>query len=240
MTKSPSSILLFEEAEKRGYKPVWKTPYGFFTFMVNGKTKYAYQTKSIANTQLYSWLTSDKYATRVVLEENGLPNIPYCYSKNKKDLADFFDIHHPIVAKPVLGEMSKGVVLIDKKESLTTIDLKKTICEKYIEGDEYRVMLLGGEAIAMQRKELHSTKANPWAKKRINLNENEWYKEMIQLSKTIHSLVPQGLLAVDFILDKQKKIWILELNSMPGLWFFAYPDGGEPINLASRLLDFMI
>lgn len=240
MAKAPSSILLFAEAEKRGYQPVWKTDYGFFTFLYQGKTIYIYQTKNYGNNQLLTWLTSDKYATRVILQDANLSNIPFFYSSNKQDLLHFFDEHHPLIAKPVIGELSKNVLLIKEKAQLNAISISETIFEKYIPGSEFRILLLDGKVAAIQKKELNSDKDHPWKKKRINLGKENWDKEKVQLAMKIHQLTPQMILAVDLIEDREGKNWILELNSMPGLWSLSNPHIGEPIHLAPKVLDIII
>lgn len=240
MTKSPSSILLFEEAEKRNYQPIWKTDYGFFTFLYQGKVIYVYQTKNYGNNQLLTWLTSDKYATRILLEDYKLPNIPFFYSTNRKELLNFFEENNPLISKPVLGEMAKEVVLVKEKSQLANISLGNTIFEKFINGDEYRILLLKGEVEAIQRKELISNEKHPWRKKRINLSRNDLDKTKKELVSKIYELIPQTILAVDIIEDEKNKNWILELNSMPGLWSFSNPHEGKPIHLASKFLDVIV
>lgn len=240
MKRSPSSILLFEEAQKRGLNPVWKTTYGLFQCIYHDTPILVYQTKHYGNSQFSAWLTGDKHATHVLLEDHGLPGIPYQFMASPKELETFFRLHQPLIAKPVLGEMSKQVVLVTKRAMLLTFERETTIFEKFINGYEYRVMLLKGRIAAIQEKIPDPAPGVPWRKKRHNLTESQWDPIMADYSQQIHRLIPQEIMAVDFIKDTAGAVWVLEINSMPGLWSFAHPHAGEPIHLAPMVLDIII
>lgn len=240
MNKAPSSILLFQEAQKRNLNPVWQTGYGFFTFNFENVLIYVFQTKTFANTQMISWLTTDKLATRQILKQNNLSNIPYLFYPTPKEFNQFITKHKKAIAKPRIGQLSQDVVLVSQNQKLTDFDLKKTLFEKYIEGDEFRVLLLNREVVAVQQKKLNPSEKFPWRKFRINLEKSKWNQEQLEIAQKIYSFIPQNILAIDFIQDKKSKNWILELNSMPGLWSFANPHLGKPINLSSQILDIII
>jgi D-alanine-D-alanine ligase-like ATP-grasp enzyme len=238
--RSSSSIILFEKARLRGYEPQWLTEYGMFQFLVDGKTKYAYQTKNFGNNQLCCWLTGDKHATHVFLEKNNLPTTPYYYGTQKNQLNIFFDKYHPVVAKPVHGEKSEGVVLINDRKQLLENELSTTIFEKFIDGIEYRYLMLENKLVAVQKKVLKPAKNYPWRKEFTNLDLNDYDLRLSQMADKINYLMPQKLLAIDFIVDDKDTIWVLELNSMPGLWSLLHPDFGEPIDLSDKVLDLII
>jgi len=240
MKKAPSSILLFEKATKRGYYPVWLTDYGVFSFTFKRKMYYAYQTKNYGNNQFSSWITQDKHATHIILDLHSFPAIPYCYSSRKHDVMDFFRVYHPIIAKPVTGEKSKNVYMIDKIYDIEQLDYSMTLFEQYIEGNECRYLLIDGKVVAVQQKKLAPDNAHPWRKVYTNLTSDHHDSRMSTLATQIHTIIPQRLLAVDFILDSKNTLWVLELNSMPGLWSFLHPDHGDPIDLTDQVLDLII
>lgn len=240
MKQAPSSKLLFTEAERRGYHPEWLTEYGWFVFTVNGREAYGYQTKNFGNNQFATWLSDDKYAARLLMDRLQLPNIPYLFTEELTAVETFFDCYHRVIAKPVLGLQAKDVVLVTEKQQLASFELSTTIWEQYIPGVELRYFLVKGEVVAVQQQPLQPLPDRPWHKHRINLAENDWNSEMMAMATKIQQQLRQAVLAVDFIQDEQGKVWLLELNSMPGLWPLANPHQGEPINLAPMVLDVLI
>ncbi len=240
MKQAPSSKLLFAEAERRGYQPQWLTEYGWFVFTVDGREVFGYQTKNFGNNQFATWLSDDKYAARLLMDRLQLPTIPYLFTEDFRAVEAFFDRYQPIIAKPVLGLQAKDVVLVKEKSQLALFELPTTIWERYVPGVEFRYFLVKGKVVAVQQQPLQPLPDRPWHKLRINLAEKEWNPELITMATTIQQQLRQAVLAVDFIQDEQGKIWLLELNSMPGLLPLAQPHQGEPVNLAPMLLDVLI
>lgn len=240
MKIAPSSQMIFEEAQRQGYTPRWLTDYGIFVIKKNGRDIPVYMTYSQQNSQLLSRLTRDKYACRRWLDQHGFENIPYCFTTQRREVHRFFDQHGVVVAKPVLGERGKGVVLVKELQKLDQLDLRQTILEKYIVGEEYRVLLLQGEVVGVQKKILDPQPHYSWRKQRIGLEKTEWPKELVVQSKQIHEVVPQAILAVDWLVDEKEKAYVLELNSAPGLWSFAHPHAGVAQDFSRPVLDILL
>lgn len=240
MNIAPSSQMLFDVAVRRGLSPRWLTEYGVFVVTLDRQEVPFYMTYSSANSQLFTRITRDKYACRQWLAEYDFPNIPYCFTTQRSAVNAFLDQHVVIIAKPVLGERATGVQKISSHAELASCDLTMTIFEKYVSGTEHRVLLLNGEVVGVQRRELDPHPKYPWRKKRINLEAKDFPKEMVLLSQKIQKKIPQSVLAIDFILDEQENFWILELNSAPGLWSFAHPHEGPPQDFSERVFEFLL
>lgn len=240
MKQPPSSVLLFKAAQKRGYKPIWLTDYGFFQFTVDGRVLLACQSRSFGNSQLCTWVTADKHATHVLLDHYHFPTIPFCFSRERRIINTFFDRYHPVIAKPVLGEKSEGVRLISDRDKLFDNDLSSTLFESFIKGVEYRYLRMEGKLIAVQKKVLAPTAKYPWKKEYTNLEIGEYDARLSQLSEKINNIIPQQLLAVDFIVGENNYVWVLEVNSMPGLWSFLHPDFGTSIDVTDPMLNLII
>lgn len=240
MNIAPSSQMLFDVAVQRGLTPRWLTEYGVFVVEIDGKQIPFYMTYSNVNSQLFSRITHDKYACRQWLAQSDFPNIPYCFTTQRSEVNKFLDEHKALIAKPVLGERAIGVKKILDHTDIANYDLSTTIFEKYILGDEYRILLLNGEVLGVQRRELNPQTKHPWRKKRINLQKNDFSEEMIFLSQQVQEKIPQSVLAIDWLVDEQGVHWILEVNSAPGLWSFAHPHEGEPQNFSEILFEFFL
>lgn len=236
LTKYASAKILFTEAEEMGLKPRWETPHGLFSFQHNNKSIYVFYTKLHINSQLGSWMSQDKYVTHIMAQKHSIPDIPFCYTSQIKEVNKFLDTHRMIIQKPVLGQKAENTFLVKKHEELIKQALDDWIFEKYIPGNEYRCLVLEGKVIAMQEKKLNATPEHAWGKVYRTLESQEWNKKMIDIAIEVSQLFQMGFIAVDFILDQDNNIWLLETNSVPGLYSFHNPDEGRQINVASEIL----
>lgn len=234
--KYASAQLLFTEAKALGLNPNWETPHGLFSFQQNGKDYFVFYTKLYMNSQLGSWMSQDKYLTHTLLQKYNLPHIPFCYTTQVSEVNKFFATHHSIIQKPVLGQKAENTYLINAREEIRKGSLDEWLFEKYISGIEYRCLILQGKVIAMQERRLAPTTQYPWRKIFRNLEKKEWHNEMSALSLRISQLFHMGFMAVDFILDEENKVWVLEVNSVPGLYSFHHPDEGKTVNVAKEVL----
>jgi D-alanine-D-alanine ligase-like ATP-grasp enzyme len=229
--------MLFAEAERRGLAPAWESRDGLFSCLHEGKRRHVYYTKLHGNSQLGSQICTDKSLTRAFLACEGFPNIPWCHTKQKAELNRFFDEHHPLIQKPLVAMRSHGVRLIQARNEMQLDTLEDTIFERYIEGTEYRCLVMGGAVVAQQKKVMAPTEAHPWKKHVTNLPEGEWLSALKRHAESIAALLHMRCIAVDFIVDEKGEAWILELNGMPGLHSFHHPDAGESLNIAAKLID---
>ena len=135
-----------------------------------------------------------------------------------------------------MGELSHDVKIITDKEQIKQNILSETLFEKMIKGTEYRYLVLQGEVVAAQMKILDPTPQYPWRKYVTNLEPTEYKDSFTNMALAIAELVGLGFIAVDFLLDDDGNMYILELNSAPGLYSLYNPDKGAPIKLGKRLL----
>ncbi|MDB4978963.1 MAG: hypothetical protein JWM56_1149 [Candidatus Peribacteria bacterium] len=231
-----SAQILFDEAKKRGLNPVWETADGLFSFRHRNKDMFVYYTKLHINSQLGAGICRDKSLARAFLARGNFPNIPFCYSRNSADIQNFFSAHQPVIQKPLAGMKSDNVRLIGTIEDLDLKHLHDTICEKYIEGTEFRCLVLNGKTIGMQKKLLEPTEQYPWRKQILNLDEKDWHGELLPAAEAIAGMLHMGFMAVDFIVDAAGTAWVLELNSMPGLHSWHEPRGGQRVDIGQQLM----
>lgn len=235
--KYASAQLLFDEAKALDLNPQWETPHGLFSFQQHGKYYFVFYTKLHINSQLGAWMCQDKYLTHTLLQKYHLPHIPFCYTNEINEVNMFFEEHAPIIQKPVLGQKSENTYLMKSLNDLRKGPLDEWLFEKYIVGTEYRCLVLQRKVIALQERRLAPTAQYPWKKRYRTLEKQEWNNEMVTLSQEISNLFHMGFMAVDFILDDENKLWVLETNSMPGLNFLHHPDEGEAMNIAKEILS---
>ncbi len=230
-----SAELLFEEAKRRGLEPRWESRCGLFSFVLDGENVLVYYAKIHGNSQLGSQICQDKSLMRCFLARESLPTIPFCYSNKKTEINSFFDRYHPLIQKPLLGMRSQNVHLISSRKDIDWSMLEDTLFEQYVEGTEYRYLLLNGEILGVQKRELDPSPEHPWHKRVLNVGKNEWQNELGSIAESIARSLRMNFIAVDFIVDAHGNAVVLELNAMPGLYLFQHPHAGEPLNVASEL-----
>jgi len=237
-----SSQILFDEAQKLGLNPRWETDYGLFSvnFYNTSEREYFFHSNFNLNGELSRILVKNKHFTRLILEKNMFANIPFILPRSLEELRDFFEKHQSIICKPLLGQRSKKVYLINTKERLDKCSLKMNFFEKYIEGDEHRYLILDGEVIAVQHKTLSPTKKYPWNLRYIGVDRLEWDGELIDQSLKIASIFELKWAAVDFLLDADGRAWVLEVNSSPGIVKIHHPDDGVRVNAAELIWKVLI
>ena len=235
-----SSNLYFNAAKRMGLDPKWETDYGLMSFISGGKKNFIFFSKTPLNNQMSADLARNKHFTRVIAEQVGLPNIPYCFPSEEKELKLFFNNNKPIIGKPTLGTLSRGVQLIREHSQLFRLDFSDRIYEKYIDGVEYRFLVLMGKVIACQKKPLKLKDGKSWDLKYISLKKDEWSVNMINLSIQAAKALNLNWCAVDLIKDQFKKNWLLEVNSRPGIVHMHHPDNGEPFDIASKVIKAII
>ncbi|KUK79591.1 MAG: hypothetical protein XD95_0275 [Microgenomates bacterium 39_7] len=232
-----SSDLLFNQAKLMGLQPRWEAEYGLFSILPVGvkQRQYFFHTNLNLNGELSRILVKNKHFTRLIIEQTGLVNIPYILPSSREQLNDFFEEHQPLICKPLLGQQSQNVKLIQSQEKLEHCSLKMTFFEKYIEGVEHRYLVLNNEVIAVQKKEREPTKDDPWKLFYTGLEKKNWDLKLSKLALKITNLFQLSWAGVDFIVDQQGNGWILEVNSAPGIVKIHHPDAGISTNAAKLI-----
>ena len=235
-----NSEVYFNAARKMGLNPKWETDYGLLSFLSGGKKNFIFFSRTSLNNQVSANLALNKHLTRVVAGQIGSPNIPYCFPQTKKELEVFFNKHKAIIGKPTLGALSRGVQLIKERRDLLKYDFSDRIYEKFIIGVEYRFLVLMGDVIACQKKPLKKRDGKSWDLKYIGLEKSKWDSDMVDLSLQIAGALNLNWCAVDLIIDKRKKVWLLEVNGAPGIVHMHHPNEGKPFDVASKVINAII
>lgn len=236
----PSAELLFNEAKNMELSPQWETHYGLFSILKNNKRQVLFYSHLFSNSQLGSWIADNKHTTHIFLESNNILTIPYYYGDKTLLLQKFFTHHAPVVQKPIMGKRSKDVYLITKKTELPTGSLLDVLFEKYIDGIEYRYLVLGEKVIAVQKKIVEPTKENRWEKYRVNIEKDNWDAQLVKQAVSIAKSLHMSFLAVDFMVEEKDKWYVLEVNANPGFQYMHEPHEGKPINVARKLLEYVL
>lgn len=229
--------LLIAAARIRGLDPLQLTDYGLIRITVQDRFYYLAYSHSPLNTQLAMYLASNKHATRIALEQAGLPNIPYTLPANTREAFDFIAEHQKVIMKPTFGHHSHDVHLLTPQSDLTRYDLSHYLFEKYIAGRELRYLVLNGEVIAVHRKDYTPPINDPASVKRISYPKKLWDTSHVKYALLASKVIGLKLAAVDFLIDDQDQPHILEVNSAPGIEWFHRPTDGPAIDLAGMLLD---
>ena len=232
--------LVVSTAESMGYEANLVNDQGLVCIKVSGKEVYLFHKTSNPNTQMATWLANNKYASRVIFGRSGLPNIPYYLPTNASEAARFLSEHGKIIVKPLKGGHSQNVHLVTNESELKNLDLSKSILEKFIEGQEIRVLVVGGEPKAVHHKVYEGPINNPELLRRVSLEKSWWDEQLLVLATKAAEAFGLDFTAVDFLVTEAGKPYMLEINSAPGLDRFQNPDDGPPIDIMRLYLEQVI
>ncbi len=207
----------------------------------------------------------DKDVMKRLLREADLPTAPYVVYRHYDEIPDYNQIKDklgvPFFIKPANMGSSVGVSKIDNesqyKEGVAiafTYDTK-IIIEQYINGREIECAVLGnnhpkasipGEIIV--NDEFYSCQAKYFDAKAATtqipaLLSDTLIEQIQQLAiKTFQVLEGHGLARVDVFLDTHNKIWVNEINTIPGFTSISmYPQLWEASGIPyATLIDTLI
>src|SRR5690625_871912 len=152
-------------------------------------------------------------------------------------------IGYPVVAKPTLGSLGKGVTtniqseaeLIKAIEHVKDIGYENIIIEEYFEGEDYRIYVVDGEVVAATKRvpanvggDGKQTIEQLIAEKNKLRKENPYLKtKLITIDDNlIGTLAKQGLTLNDIPKEKEKVM----LSSISNI-----STGGEPIDITDTI-----
>lgn len=152
----PSTAALYEEACKRDI-PVTRMGEGSLLFLGYGcRRRRVWATLTDQTSALASDLACDKYVTKQVLAQCGIP-VPdgIVVTTVAEALAARQRIDGPVVVKPLAGNQGKGVTInaskpaeIERAFQLAYDYNHSVLIEEYVCGHEYRLCVVGGKLIA--------------------------------------------------------------------------------------------
>ena len=232
--------LLFRSAQKKGLQPEWITPHGLFVITTPTGEHYINHERSDLNSHVGVSLAKNKYYTRLVLERNGLPNIPFLRTSSRTEAVNFLHKYGVIIAKPLRGSGSVGICIIRTAAQLIDAPIKDYILEQYLPGKELRYLLLEGKVIGVHESRYGESVAVDRKLERVSYEPATWDQELVDMSRKIADLLGLSFAAVDFLIDSDGKPRVLEVNSRPGFKWFHAPSEGPAIDVATMFLDAML
>ncbi len=139
-------------------------------------------------------LFKDKFLTQKILKECGYNVIDSVQidpvTQTFPDLLNLTKLHNisfPVILKPNNGMKGRGVLIVNTEKALKEAyktfctQEKKFLIQPIIEGDEYRILVLNGSVIALQKKEYPSligdgiTSIKKLLKKITNEEIDRWF-----------------------------------------------------------------
>jgi D-alanine-D-alanine ligase len=204
---------------------------------------------------LASAMAMHKRVTKEIMLANGLPT-PAWISVFRGGKVPRFPL--PCVVKPVEQGSTQGISIVKKSSDLSAaLKLawsydREALLEQYIPGRELTVSVLGGKVLPVL--EIIPDKADfyDYASKYEKGGSRHLCPAPIsgvlarkaqELALKLHGLLGcKGATRSDMMLDRRNKLWILELNTLPGLTPFSLlPDAAKASGLSySRLLRKML
>lgn len=165
---------------------------------------------------------------------------------NSSEMSAFRDISFPVIVKPNAEGSSKGIsdiAVVNNKAELKELVEKNLISygqsmlvEEFIQGREFTVAIIGNgdEAKAFSPMEIkYRDKGQKYNIYSFNVKKN--YKEFVEYScpavldktiekkmmdtaKKIHNILDcKDFSRIDFLLSKERDIYFIEINPLPGL-----------------------
>ncbi len=178
----------------------------------------------------------DKVTTKVMVQAAGLPTSPYWVFYDAKQIPD--DLPYPVITKPKMEAVSLGIEVVHSKADLEILIAKLVeefhqpiLVEQFIPGREFAIGLLGnkdpevfplleidlaGNPNAIQS--LEDKLKKPKGKICPAVIDENLANELRRLTKeTAKVLGVYDFCRVDYRLDDNGNLYILELNSMASL-----------------------
>jgi D-alanine-D-alanine ligase len=188
----------------------------------------------------------DKSITKHLLMSNGIPTPPFqVFRKHTEKLSNHLSF--PLIVKPIAEGSSHGIdreSVVNTKQKLQVIVKRildnfhqPAIVEQYIDGRELTIGIVGNkkpeflailEAAAPPAKlkgkklltdDLKVKEGYFSDRTRVAKLSREKVKEVRELALKAYRVIRCNDYArIDIILDKRDKLWIIEVNTMPGLF----------------------
>lgn len=181
-------------------------------------------------------LALDKVITKIIMQKHRIPTPDFwVYSTGDEDMSD---VCYPVIVKPKMEAVSYGIRIVDNEDDLREAVKfvisefeQQALVEQFIRGREFCVGLLGNgdpEAFPVLEIDLEDdpdaiqTVDDKKQKPRKKICPAEISPEladaMVRMSKdAFRALGLRDFARVDIRMDKDEKIYLLEINSMASL-----------------------
>jgi ribosomal protein S6--L-glutamate ligase len=185
----------------------------------------------------------DKYLATAKLHAAGLTTPPTWVAQTVEDALGGFDaLGQDVVVKPLFGAEGRGIVRIaDRALAERTFSLLIQLgavvyLQQFVEHDGFdlRVLVVGRRALGMRRR-------NPldW---RTNISRGaaaeplELTDELVELARRAAEAVGAPLAGVDLLPGRDGRLYVLEVNAVPGWQALARATG---VDVARLVLDYV-
>lgn len=182
---------------------------------------------------LASALAMDKLRSKMILEAAGLPTPDYMVLDDNTDLEYVVaSLGLPLMVKPALEGSSIGMTRVEEPEQMrpayrTAAQFTgAVIAERWIEGGEYTVTILGDEALPAIKLETPNAFYDYEAKYQSDQTrylcpcgldaEQEGQLQRLALA-AFRAVGASGWGRVDILCSEDGKPWVIELNTVPGM-----------------------
>lgn len=182
---------------------------------------------------LGSALSMDKMRCKQLWLGLSLPTPEYQILQSEQDCEDALQkLGLPLMIKPVLEGSSIGISKVKSvQEMMPAWQVAKAcggaiMAEKFIQGEEYTATILGDQVLPMIRLETHNDFYDYQAKYISNDTRyvcpcglpEETEKQLGKLMKqAFDAVMAKNWGRVDFMIDKDNKPWLIEVNTVPGM-----------------------
>lgn len=182
---------------------------------------------------LGSALAMDKLKCKQIWKSSGLPTPDYLILESETDCKQAVEeLGLPLMIKPVLEGSSIGISMVKQAEDMVPAWKKAMECvgtvmaEKYIDGEEFTAAILGDQVLPMIRLETEHDFYDYQAK---YISDDTRYicpcgldesteRELAEMMRSAFSAVmAEGWGRVDFMIDGQQQVWLIEVNTVPGM-----------------------
>lgn len=238
--KLGSNELLYRCAQTMGLRPAWLKPGGVFVVNIAGKEQYIHGACSPLNSQANAAMAKNKYLTRLILQRNNLPNIPFARPRDHGVAQAFLNKHGKIIAKPVKGSGAQDINIVTNSMQLQALDITHYILEKYIAGQEMRYLVLNGSVVAVHESRYGTSVAADRPLERISYSQQDWDTELVETSLRTADTLGLRFAAIDYLTDATGRSYVLEVNTKPGLKWFHAPTSGPVIDVAHLFLESLL
>jgi D-alanine-D-alanine ligase-like ATP-grasp enzyme len=226
------ALIFFKEAKKRKLKVFLISFFGIylneFCLFYNNKVYFYQEIPLLIFKEDNLDIINDKYKCKKFLKKYNIPVIRGEEFKNKKKALNYGKkTGFPLVVKPFKGSLSHHVTcnIKTKKELLKAINIAKIyqpvfIVEKYLQGELFRVSVVGKKKIFVSKKELANVVGDSFSsiQELINLKNSNINKGLVnQKNYTLHKIeiddnllekLKKQNLSLESVLKKGQKVYL--------------------------------
>ena len=220
---NPYARIIIREAQRRGiYIEVLDPEGGYFELSFGGRSIVCRESLSELTSAVAMSRCDDKATTHRVLRQAGLHVPAQTRVENVQQALDFLEQHKAVVVKPARGEQGAGIsVDVRDADALrAAIDEARKLCdivilEKYVEGDDLRIIVIGNEVVAAavrkpaqiigNQKDSVKTLIEKQSRRRAAATDGE---SRIPLDQETERCVSQAGYSLDSVLEENQRLMV--------------------------------